>query len=1427
MANVVRQDVIQISIDTDLGVLKKLTSGLDELKSSMGALGKSDGLSKASDEVKKLGNEANKAKDSVKGLGETKTDKTNNELKKTKDNLGGVEKAAKSAHSGLKKLASVSLKALTAGITAAGAGLGVVIKNAVSAYGDYEQLIGGVETLFKDDSNTIVKYANDAYKTAGLSANQYMDTVTGFSASLLQSLGGDTKKAAEYGNLAVTDMADNANKMGTGIESIQFAYQGFAKQNYTMLDNLKLGYGGTKEEMQRLVKDAAKIDKSIDSNSLSYANVVKAIHAVQENMGITGTTAKEASTTIQGSFSSLKSAWGNLMTSLVTGGDSFDQCVENLISSAMTFKDNIMPALEKALSGIGTFVEKMAPILEREFPKLVETLLPPLIKAATSLVMGLVKSLPQIIGILIKEIPNILKQLGQAIVEALTGNEKLGAVGGFVAKLSSFILGLVGAFLAFKKIQPFISSFTGLFGNLFGGKGVEKSKTKGSIFDSLAKLKPTTILKAFANLSIIIGGMTVLATAFALVAPLISKLSDTQSLVKMIGLIGALGVVGAGLSKLASIVGKIPISTVAKGLANIAIVISGMSALFLLIGALSALNFDLNQLMYITKIIAGLSLVGGILAGFAGIIGLIPIPIVLAGLANIALVLGGMSAIIVAFGALSRIKGFNEFITSGGEILSNLFGQIGKIAGSLVSGLGEGLSNSLPKIGENLAAFGESLKPLFAAIQGADIAGLSQFFKAIGSFMLQMTGEAFASIFTGGVDLAGLGAKLTAFANNASGFFTMVATLPANSFENAKLLFNSLAGINSLPKEGGITQWFTGKVNFTSLANGLGQLSSEKVMGFFNAVANIPQAAFNQTKLLFDALAEVRGLPKQGGVFQWFTGDSLTALGTLTEKMPAFGKSMAAFYSAISEIKDFDKISQLFDALGNIDKKIGKKGGALNWAKEKVSGSKETGLSALGDALRKFGEDTKSFFDQVNSIDIGNLNSLWDSLKKPGEISTDTLKIVEQNISDIVDKVTKLPQQMADGIKSSGGSLKEALVSIWEEAAKAMANPVNKIIEGANWILKEFGSDKKIASWTPYAKGTDGHKGGNALVNDGNGAELVQMPNGNTFVPQGKNVLIPNAPKGMKVLPADQTAQLLGKKHPTFRYSEGTGDIDIWSYMDDPKGLIDKVDKKFVNYDGLSGFALNAGKAMVSTITGQMADWSKKLFDEFGAKSIADYVASGGVEQWKSTVAQALKMEGQYSESNVKRTLFQMQTESGGNPKAINLWDSNAKKGTPSKGLMQVIDPTFKSYARPGFNSNIYDPLSNILASVRYAVSRYGSLGKAYRGVGYANGGIVNKPTWGVFGEDGDEALIPLSKSKRKQGLGLWSKAGEMLGAYSPESSAPSNKSVNSETNNYSPSFSITINGTDDTKGMERKIKKWISESMDELFDSMARKARV
>lgn len=1210
----------------------------------------------------------------------------------------------------------------------------------------------------------------------------------------------------------------------------------------------KLGYGGTKSEMERLIKDAAKIDKSIDSNSLSYANVVKAIHAVQKNMDITGTTAKEAEHTITGSLSSLKSSWGNLMTSLVTGGDDFDQCVNNLVESALTFKDNIMPALVKALSGLGTLIERLAPTLEEHFPKLVEELLPPLIKAATALVKGFIKSLPAIIKIIIQELPYIVKSIGEAIADICGGKSWVGPITKAVGVAGSVILGALVAFKGFKAYKAITSIFSQI-----GGTTKRVSKGTKSI-SGFADIKTKTVLKGMSNLAIVIGGLTVIAAALALVAPHIAKLSDAKSLIEVVSLISVLGVVGAGLSKLAGWVGNIPVATVSKGLANIAIIISGMSALFLLIGAVSLINFDLNKIMHITKIITVLGVLGSALSILAGIVGLIPIPVVLAGLANIALVIGGMTGLIIAYGALSEIKGFNDFLTKGGETLSKLFNAIGKIAGSLVGGFGEGLSDALPKIGENLSKFATSLKPMFTMFQGVDMSGAGAFFSALGSFMLKMAGEKLFSIFTGGTNLSQLGTELTGFANNSAGFFTKVAQLPANGFENAKLMFNALAGINGLPKEGGLVQWFSGTINYASLANGLGQLSTEKVVRFFNTVAKIPQVAFDNTKLLFDTLAgvkslpkegglvqwftgtinyasladglgqlssekvvrffntvaafpqiafdntkslfatlaECKGLPKSGGLFQWFTGDSLTTMETLSAKLPPFGMAVASFYAAIAGISDFTRIKQLFEALGSIDDNVDSDGGLINWAIKIAKGDEKTGLEKLGDALKSFGNATKTFFDQVNKLNLNNLNGLWDSLKRPENISANTLKVLSENIDKIVAKVEKLPQQMGDGIRNGGDSLKESLVSIWVEAAKAMTAPVNKIIEGANWILGEFGSDKKIASWTPYAKGTTGHKGGNALVNDGRGAELVQMPNGRTFIPQGRNVFLPGAPKGMKVLPAEQTARLMGKKSPAFRYAKGTGDIDIWSYIDDSKGLVNAVSDKYVSYDGMSGFALSAGKGMVSTIKEAMGSWSKKLFDEFGAKSIADYVASAGVEQWRSTVIRALKMENQYSEANVKRTLFQMQTESGGNPKAINLWDSNAKKGIPSKGLMQVIDPTFQAYARPGFNSNSYDPLSNILASIRYAVSRYGSLSNAYKGVGYSNG------------------------------------VGVDLSSYTPENSGStvvnSRNTENVENNSFSPTFNLYISGATDERTMSRKVQRWVKEAINEMAESMNRK---
>lgn len=1295
--------------------------------------------------------------------------------------------------------------------------------------------------------------------------------------------------------------------MGTDMGSLQYAYQGFAKQNYTMLDNLKLGYGGTKEEMERLVNDAAKIDKSVKSNSLSYANVVKAIHVVQEKMGITGTTAKEASETIQGSWSSLKASWGNLLTSLVTGGDDFDQCVDNLISTALTFKDNIMPAIEKALSGVGKLIEKLAPTLEQEFPKLVDELLPPLLKAATALLNGLIKSLPTIVKTIVKELPDIIQQIGNAIIEAFGGqSDFLGKFGkSFVknsetlAKAVPYILGLVGAFLAFRKVSSVVSVFSGLFGKSSGkGAGSGTGKSSGGIFSTLANLKPTVILKALGNMAIIMTGLTILAAAFMIVAPYLTELSDFKSFIKLIAVVSILGVVGSALAQLAGIVGKIPVSTVAKGLANISIIITGMSALFMLIGAVSFLNFDYGKIVKITGIIALLGTVGSaltifagivglipvsivakglanisiIIAGmsalfmligavsfldfdygkivkitgiiallgavgsalaiFAGIVGLIPIPIVLAGLANIALVLGGMTAIIVAYGALSKIPGFTDFIESSGNLLAKLFNAIGKIAGSLVGGFGEGISNSLPKIGENLTKFVEAIQPMFKMFEGVDMSGAGKFFSALGGFMLQMAGEKLLSFFTGGTELGTLGTELTTFADNASGFFTKVSSFPENGFTSATRLFECLSGLGNLPGSGGVVQWFQGEVDYSKIATGLGHLSDDNVKKFFEFTSGLKAEAFDSAVKLFDCLSGIGKLPNSGGVVGWFQGDInyeeiAKGLGHLS------GDDVKKFFQMAESLSPqaFENTKNLFNTLGGI-KDLPDDGGLFGW----ITGDDDTNdLLELGKSLGEFTEKASTFFEEVNNLNLGNMNGLWESLKKSEDITGDSLKKVGENIDDIVSKVTELPKKMGEGIKSAGQSLSDSLVFIWEEAAKAMATPVNKVIEGANWILKEFGSDKKIASWTPYAKGTDGHKGGNALVNDGRGAELIQMPNGNTFIPQGRNVFIPNAPKGMKVLPAEKTAQLLGRKSPTFRYAKGTGNIDIWNYIDDAKGLISAVSNKFVSYEGLSGYTLSAGKGMVTTITDQMSTWAKKLFDEMGAKSLADYVASGGVEQWRSTVIRALKMEGQYSAANVKRTLFQMQTESGGNPRAINLWDSNAKKGIPSKGLMQVIDPTFRAYARPGFNSNIYDPLSNILASIRYAVSRYGSLGRAYRGVGYANGGLITKPHFGLVGEAGDEMIIPLTSSKKERGLSLWVQAGELLGvnlsSYTPGSEdvtvRNNGNSGTIESNTYAPVFNLTLNGISDDRATARKVKQWINEALEDAFMNMGNKARV
>ena len=330
---------------------------------------------------------------------------------------------------GLKTAAKIG----TAAVGAAAAGITALTTAAVNNYAEYEQLVGGVETLFKGSADKVQEYAANAYKTAGMSANEYMSTVTSFSASLLQSLGGDTDKAAEYANQALTDMSDNANKMGTSMELIQNAYQGFAKQNYTMLDNLKLGYGGTKTEMERLISDAAKLDSSIQANDMSFANIVKAINVVQTEMGITGTTALEAGRTISGSVGAMKSAWTNLVTGFADGNADIGKLIDNLVTtivgdgteSNLGVIGNVLPAVERALGGIGKLIENAAPKLAQMLPGLIQSILPSLINAATGLVNSITSALPSFISTIAtafsKNAPALVKGAGSLIKSLLKG----------------------------------------------------------------------------------------------------------------------------------------------------------------------------------------------------------------------------------------------------------------------------------------------------------------------------------------------------------------------------------------------------------------------------------------------------------------------------------------------------------------------------------------------------------------------------------------------------------------------------------------------------------------------------------------------------------------------------------------------------------------------------------------------------------------------------------------------------------------------------------------------------------------------------------------------------------------------------------------------------------------------------------------------
>ena len=440
------------------------------------------------------------------------------DLNRTKAGIEAVNNEMKNT-SVVSQFGSALKSGLAVAAKTAAAAAGAVIaltKSAAENYGEYEQLAGGVETLFKDSAGTVEEYAKNAYQTAGKSANEYMETVTSFSASLLQSMGNDTAAAAKKADRAITDMSDNANKMGTDMQSIQDAYQGFAKQNYTMLDNLKLGYGGTKEEMQRLIDDANALNAAqgnyTNYSIESYADIVDAIHTVQTEMGITGTTAKEASTTIEGSIGAMKAAYANFVTGLGNDNADISELSSQLIQSVGTVAENVLPVVETVLKNIAEAVQQDGPEMIEKFVSYAIEKLPEVISLGLQMVISLVKGIAQNIPQLVTSVLNMMATIVQTIWDSLPDIIEVGknivrglwegikAMASWIGdKVSGFVGGLVDGVKGVLGIHSPSRVFAGIGQNMALGLGLGFERQMQSVTAGIQDAIPTPTVDTVYN----------------------------------------------------------------------------------------------------------------------------------------------------------------------------------------------------------------------------------------------------------------------------------------------------------------------------------------------------------------------------------------------------------------------------------------------------------------------------------------------------------------------------------------------------------------------------------------------------------------------------------------------------------------------------------------------------------------------------------------------------------------------------------------------------------------------------------------------------------------------------------------------------------------------------------------------------------------
>lgn len=471
----------------------------------------------------------------------------------------------------------------------------------------------------------------------------------------------------------------------------------------------------------------------------------------------------------------------------------------------------------------------------------------------------------------------------------------------------------------------------------------------------------------------------------------------------------------------------------------------------------------------------------------------------------------------------------------------------------------------------------------------------------------------------------------------------------------------------------------------------------------------------------------------------------------LSEKWNAFKDWMSGLWDTISEkiqevwngIKDFfvDIWQQIYNVIEGPLKFIEGTIGAVMYAIQAVIYTVwEVIKFALKSAWDWISDTASAIFTPIANFFSGIWNGIKDTATGIWNNIKDTLGGIWDSIKE---KAMDAFSSVWEFIKDGFNRLKDTLGGIVKEIANAIVKPiggaVNGVINGVNWVLDKVGSDKQFALWEvpKFARGTGGiPKDTLGIVNDQKGStykEMIVPPHGKPFIPEGRDVVLP-LEKGTKIMPANQTKSFL-EELPHF--ANGIGEFfggiwdtvkdftgNVWDYITHPSKIVQIAIDKFTDLSGAFEPWISVAKGAVSTVFDSVVGFVKGIFD---TQSNVNYNPSAGVEQWRVLATRALQMTGQYSEANLERLLYQMQTESGGNPNAINNWDINAINGTPSKGLMQVIDPTFRAYAMPGYDKNIYDPLSNMLASIRYAVSTYGSLAAAYRGVGYEDGiGDIN-----------------------------------------------------------------------------------------------------